>query len=108
MGVAVNGIELHVVDDGPRAGPVVLLLHGFPELGYSWRHQIPALTQAGYRVLVPDLRGFGRSDAPADAAEYSITHLAADVLALIDHAGADRAVVVGHDWGADIAWKTAW
>jgi len=108
MRVPANGIELHVVDDGPRDGPVVVLLHGFPELGYSWRHQIPALTGAGYRVLVPDLRGFGNSDAPDDPAAYAIAELAADTLALIDHVGADHAVVIGHDWGADIAWKTAW
>ena len=108
MPVAVNGVELWVVEQGPADGPVVVLLHGFPELGYSWRHQIPALTREGYRVVVPDLRGFGRSQAPADIAAYSVAQMSADVVGLIDHAGADRAVVVGHDWGADIAWKTAW
>jgi len=108
MDVSVNGVELWVVEDGPPDGPVVVLLHGFPELGYSWRHQIPALTAAGFRVVVPDLRGFGRSDAPPDPADYSITPLAGDVVGLIDRAGAEEAVVVGHDWGADIAWKTAW
>ena len=108
MRLPVDGIELWVVDEGPRDGPLVVLIHGFPELGYSWRHQIPALTGAGYRVLVPDVRGFGRSDAPPEIADYAITEHVADVVALIDHAGADAAVVVGHDWGADIAWKTAW
>ena len=108
MDVSVNGVELWVVEDGPEDGPVVVLLHGFPELGYSWRHQIPALTGAGFRVVVPDLRGFGRSHAPPDLADYSITPLAGDVVGLIDRAGVEHAVVVGHDWGADIAWKTAW
>jgi pimeloyl-ACP methyl ester carboxylesterase len=108
MRVAVNGIDLWVVEDGPADGPVVVLLHGFPELGYSWRHQIPALTEAGFRVVVPDLRGYGRSDAPPEIADYAISEMSADVIGLIDHAGVEQAVVVGHDWGADIAWKTAW
>ena len=103
-----GGVGLWVAEAGPEDGPVVVLLHGFPELGYSWRHQIPALAGAGYRVLAPDLRGFGRSDAPADTAAYSIRALAADVLALLDFAAAERGIVVGHDWGADVAWKTAW
>src|SRR5947207_13691355 len=108
MRANVNGVELWVVEDGPAGGPVVVLLHGFPELGFSWRHQIPALTGAGFRVVVPDLRGFGRSQAPPDVADYAITQLAGDVVGLIDRAGVDQAVVVGHDWGADTAWKTAW
>jgi pimeloyl-ACP methyl ester carboxylesterase len=87
---------------------VAILLHGFPELGFSWRHQIPALAGAGWRLLVPDLRGFGRSDVPTNVEAYRIDVLVGDVLALMDDAGARRAVVIGHDWGADIAWKTAW
>jgi pimeloyl-ACP methyl ester carboxylesterase len=106
--VPINGIGLWLHQAGPEDGPVVVLLHGFPELGYSWRHQIPALAEAGYRVLTPDLRGFGRSDAPAEVEAYASTELAGDVVALLDHAGADAGVVVGHDWGADVAWKTAW
>jgi pimeloyl-ACP methyl ester carboxylesterase len=86
----------------------VVLLHGFPELGFSWRHQIEPLSAAGYRLLVPDLRGFGGSDAPAATEDYAIDVLAADVLAMIGHAGAEQATVIGHDWGADLAWKTAW
>lgn len=103
-----DGVELAVRIEGPDDGPVLVLLHGFPELGYSWRHQIPALAGAGYRLLVPDLRGFGDSDAPPAVEAYRIDHLSADVLALLDHAGAAKGIVVGHDWGADVAWKTAW
>jgi pimeloyl-ACP methyl ester carboxylesterase len=110
LGVHVDGagVRLWIEEHGPRDGPLVVLLHGFPELGYSWRRQVPALAGAGFRVVVPDLRGFGRSDAPADVAAYAIGEHARDVLALVDRAGADQAVLVGHDWGADIAWKTAW
>lgn len=106
--VQINGIELAVDEHGPPDGKVVVLLHGFPELGFSWRHQVGPLAAAGYRVLVPDLRGFGGSDAPPDAEDYAIDVLARDVVGLIDHAGTDAAVVIGHDWGADVAWKTAW
>jgi epoxide hydrolase A/B len=108
MRVATNGIELWLHEAGPEDGPVVVLLHGFPELGYSWRHQIPALAEAGYRVLTPDLRGFGRSDAPVEVEAYTSTELAGDVVGLLDHAGVDAGVMIGHDWGADAAWKTAW
>ena len=104
----VNGIELAVTEYGPADGPVVVLLHGFPELAFSWRHQIGPLATAGYRLLVPDLRGYGDSDAPGAAREYAIDVLARDVLGLLDHAGAEKATVIGHDWGADLAWKTAW
>lgn len=104
----INGIELAVAEHGPVDGPVVLLLHGFPELGYSWRHQVGPLAAAGYRVLVPDMRGFGDSDAPDEVDEYAVDVLARDVLGLLDHAGVEQGVVIGHDWGADVAWKTAW
>jgi pimeloyl-ACP methyl ester carboxylesterase len=106
--VDVGGVRLWTLEAGPRDGPLVVLVHGFPELAYSWRHQIEPLAAAGYRVLAPDVRGVGRSDRPPEIADYAMTALAGDVVGLIDHAGADRAVVVGHDWGADIAWKTAW
>ena len=75
-----DGTELHVSEHGAAGDPVLVLLHGFPELGYSWRHQIPALIDAGYRVLVPDMRGFGRSDAPAETEAYAVDRLAQDVL----------------------------
>jgi len=103
-----DGTGIHLVEEGPPDGRVVVLLHGFPELGFSWRHQIPPLGAAGYRVLVPDLRGYGRSDVPAPVEAYAIDVLTADVVALVDAAGAQRAVVVGHDWGAEVAWRTAW
>jgi pimeloyl-ACP methyl ester carboxylesterase len=103
-----DGVELHVAEYGSPGDPVLVLLHGFPELGYSWRHQIPALAGAGYRLLVPDLRGFGRSDAPEAVEAYSVEVLAGDVLTLFEAAGVKRGVVIGHDWGADVAWKTAW
>jgi pimeloyl-ACP methyl ester carboxylesterase len=104
----VNGIELAVSDHGPVDGPVVVLLHGFPELGFSWRHQLGPLTAAGFRLLVPDLRGFGDSDAPEAVEEYAIDVLARDVVGLLDEIGVERGTVIGHDWGADLAWKTAW
>jgi pimeloyl-ACP methyl ester carboxylesterase len=105
--VAHDGLELHVAEAGPTDGPVVLLLHGFPECWYSWRHQLGALAAAGYRVLAPDQRGYGRSSAPPDVADYTVLHLVGDAVALLDDAGADRAVVVGHDWGAPVAWHAA-
>jgi len=106
--VNVNGINLAVAEHGPADGSLVVLLHGFPELGFSWRHQVEPLAAAGYRLLVPDLRGFGDSDAPAEVEAYAIDVLAGDVLGLVDIAGVEQATLIGHDWGADLAWKTAW
>jgi pimeloyl-ACP methyl ester carboxylesterase len=103
--VRVNGIDVHLAEAGD--GPPVVLLHGFPELWYSWRHQIPALAQAGYHVIVPDLRGYGRTTAPAAVGDYAMTRMVADVTGLLDLLGEDRAVLAGHDWGANIAWATA-
>lgn len=94
------GIEVEVVGEGT---PVVLL-HGFPDSGRLWRHQVPALTDAGFRVIVPDQRGYGASDKPAEVEAYSLPFLAGDVLAVLDHLGDERAHVVGHDWGAAVAW----
>ncbi len=99
------GIELECLDAG--AGPLVILLHGFPELAHSWRHQLPALVAAGYRVLVPNQRGYGQSSAPSAIEAYDLDALAADVAALIRWAGGPPAVVIGHDWGAPVAWHTA-
>lgn len=102
----VNGVRLRVLEAGPADGPLVILTHGFPELAYSWRHQIPVLAAAGYHVLAPDQRGYGGSSRPDDIAAYDIAALTADVVGLIDAAGAQRAALVGHDWGAVVAWTT--
>ncbi len=103
--VPVQGITLRVVEAGPEDGPLVVLLHGFPEFWFGWRKQIPALARAGYRVWVPDQRGYGDSDKPPRVADYAVATLARDVTGLIDAAGAERAAaVVGHDWGAAVAW----
>lgn len=101
--IATNGIELHVVEAGE--GFPVVLAHGFPELSYSWRHQIPALAEAGYHVLAPDQRGYGRSDRPEAIEDYDMLHLTDDLLGLLDDIGAERAVFVGHDWGSLIVWQ---
>jgi pimeloyl-ACP methyl ester carboxylesterase len=101
--VSTNGVELHVLDAGE--GFPVVLAHGFPELAYSWRHQIPVLAQAGYRVLAPDQRGYGRSSAPASVDDYDILHLTDDLLGLLDDIGEERAVFVGHDWGSMVVWQ---
>jgi len=103
--VQANGIAIHVAEAG--SGPLVLLLHGFPELWYSWRHQLPALAGAGYRAVAPDMRGYGRTDRPAEIGRYTQLHAAGDVVGLLDALGAEQAVVVGHDWGAPVAWNTA-
>jgi pimeloyl-ACP methyl ester carboxylesterase len=100
--IAVGDISLSVLDEGE--GEAVLLLHGFPDSAALWRHQIPALVGAGYRVIAPDLRGFGDSDKPADARAYRIALIVADMAALLDTLGVERVRVVGHDWGAAVAW----
>ena len=105
--IETNGITLHLVQDGPPNGPLVILLHGFPEFWYGWRRQIPALAQAGYRVWAPDQRGYSRSDKPAGIAAYNLDELAQDVLGLIQAAGEEQAAVIGHDWGAGVAWWLA-
>nr|WP_279321420.1 alpha/beta hydrolase [Salinibacter altiplanensis] len=102
-----RGVRLHVSVAGPEDGPLVVLLHGFPEFWYGWRHQIPALVEAGYRVVVPDQRGYNRSDAPRAVAAYDLDVLVDDVCAVIDAMGRARAAVVGHDWGAMVAWHLA-
>lgn len=103
--IDVNGVRLHVAEQGD--GPLVLLLHGWPESWYSWRHQIPVLADAGYRVVAPDQRGYARSEQPPDVEDYTLLHLAGDVVGLIDALGEKQAVLVGHDWGAPVAWVTS-
>lgn len=97
-------VELDVHEAGVEGDPVVLLLHGFPESSHSWRHQMQPLAEAGHHVLAPDQRGYGRSTAPRDVAAYSGEQLTSDVCALLDDVGVEQAVVVGHDWGALLAW----
>ena len=101
----VNGIRLHYVHVGE--GPLVVLLHGFPEFWYSWRHQIPALAKAGFHVVAPDMRGYNLSDRPRDWRRYDADILAQDIAGLIDHLGEGTAYLAGHDWGAVIAYQTA-
>jgi pimeloyl-ACP methyl ester carboxylesterase len=98
----VNGIRYHYVEAG--GGPSVLLLHGFPELWYSFRHQLPELARAGYRAIAPDLRGFGETEVTPAVEDYSLLRHAADVKALLDGLGISEVVLVGHDWGANLAW----
>lgn len=100
-------VKLHAVEAGPESGPLVLLLHGFPEFWYGWRRQIGPLAAAGYRVLAPDQRGYNLSEKPHGVAAYGLDRLAGDVLGLLDALGRERAFLVGHDWGGAVAWWTA-
>ncbi|MBB5867239.1 pimeloyl-ACP methyl ester carboxylesterase [Allocatelliglobosispora scoriae] len=103
--ISVNGVELEVFEAGrENAGKPIVLCHGWPEHAFSWRHQMPALAAAGYHVIVPNQRGYGRSSRPADVAEYDIEHLTGDLVALLDHYGYEDATFVGHDWGAMVVW----
>lgn len=103
--LSVNGIRMHIAEQG--SGPLILMCHGWPELWYSWRHQLPALADAGYHVVVPDMRGFGATDAPADASAYSILHTVGDMVALVAALNEREAIIIGHDWGAPVAWNAA-
>ncbi|MFG1931719.1 alpha/beta fold hydrolase [Mycobacterium sp. NPDC048908] len=105
--VETNGISLRLHEAGDQTAPVVVLAHGFPELAYSWRHQIPAIAAAGYHVLAPDQRGYGGSDRPDAIEAYDIHALTGDLVGLLDAVGAERAVFIGHDWGAMVVWHTA-
>jgi pimeloyl-ACP methyl ester carboxylesterase len=105
--IETNGIRLNVVQDGPVEGPLVILLHGFPEFSFGWRQQIPYLASAGYRVWAPDQRGYNLSDKPEGIAAYNLDELAADVIGLINAAGQEQAFLIGHDWGASVAWWAA-
>jgi len=103
--VSVNGLTMHIAEQG--AGPLVLLLHGFPESWYSWRHQFQPLADAGFHVVAPDQRGYAGTDKPEAIDQYTLLHLVGDVIGLIHALGEREAVVVGHDWGAPVAWNTA-
>ena len=103
--LAANGIELNLLEQGE--GPLVVLCHGFPELAFSWRHQLPALSDAGFRVVAPDMRGYGHSSAPLEREAYDIVSLCGDMCGLLDALGEESAVFVGHDWGANVVWQLA-
>lgn len=105
--IETNGVRLRTLEAGTPGQPVVVLAHGFPELAYSWRHQVPALAAAGYHVIAPNQRGYPGSDAPQDIDEYNIEALADDLLGILDDVGADKATFVGHDWGAAVTWHVA-
>ena len=105
--IETNGIKLHVVQAGPKSGIPVVLLHGFPEFWYGWRHQIPALVEAGCRVIVPDQRGYNLSDKPQGAKNYDVFTLVDDIIGLIDALEYEKVNLVGHDWGAVVAWTLA-
>lgn len=103
--IATNGINMHIAEAG--SGPLVVLCHGFPESWYSWRHQLSALADAGYHVVAPDQRGYGATEAPDAPDAYTQFHLVGDIVGLVKALGEERAVIVGHDWGAPVAWNAA-
>ena len=106
--IAVNGIELEVFEAGQEnAGNPIVLCHGWPELAFSWRHQMEALAAAGYHVIAPNQRGYGNSSRPAEVSDYDIVHLSGDLVGLLDHFGYEDATFVGHDWGANVVWSAA-
>ena len=105
--VATNGIELNIAEQGPADGPLVLMLHGFPESWYSWRHQFAPLAAAGYHAVAPDMRGYGKSDKPGDISAYNQVEVMRDIIGLIPALGYETAIVFGHDWGAPTAWGCA-
>jgi pimeloyl-ACP methyl ester carboxylesterase len=104
MRIQGDGVELEVRDEGDRGAPAVLLVHGFPDSSHLWRHQIAALTDAGLRTVAPDMRGFGASDKPTAVDDYRLTRAVADLVAILDALEIEKAHVVGHDWGAAVAW----
>ncbi len=106
--ISVNGVELEVFEAGRKnAGKPIVLCHGWPEHAFSWRHQVPALVEAGYHVIVPNQRGYGNSSHPSEVTAYDIEHLAGDLVALLDHYGYQDATFIGHDWGAMVTWWLA-
>src|SRR6266851_7220085 len=103
--IETNGLRMHIAEQG--TGPLVLLCHGFPELWNAWRYQFSALSEAGYRVVAPDLRGYGQTDQPDNVEVYTLLHLVGDLIGVLDILGEQRAILVGHDWGAALAWHAA-
>lgn len=105
--VTTNGIKMAVFEDGPKDGLAVVMCHGFPELAYSWRYQIPALAKAGFRAIAPDQRGYGLTSRPEKTEDYDIHHLTGDLVGMLDALGIKKAVFVGHDWGGMVVWQMA-
>ncbi|HEY0748620.1 MAG TPA: alpha/beta hydrolase [Steroidobacteraceae bacterium] len=103
--IEANGIRMHIAEQG--SGPLVLLCHGFPESWYSWRHQLKALAEAGFHAVAPDMRGYGNTDRPAEIERYTLFHLVGDMVGILDSLSERTAVIVGHDWGAPVAWHAA-
>lgn len=103
--IQTNGINMHIAEAG--SGPLVVFCHGWPESWYSWRHQLPALAEAGFHAVAPDQRGYGQSDKPQAIDQYSQLHMVGDIVGLLDALGEETAVIVGHDWGAPVAWNSA-
>jgi pimeloyl-ACP methyl ester carboxylesterase len=103
--IEANGIPIHIAEQG--SGPLVLLCHGFPESWYSWRHQLQALSEAGFHAVAPDMRGYGDSGHPAEIERYSLFHLVGDMIGVLDALAEKTAVIAGHDWGAPVAWHAA-
>lgn len=101
----INGIQMHLAEQG--SGPLVVLCHGFPESWYSWRHQLQALSAAGFHAMAPDMRGYGKTDRPEAIDQYTLFHLVGDMVGLLDALDAETAVIAGHDWGAPVAWHAA-
>jgi len=100
-----NGLKVHIAEQG--SGPLVLFCHGFPESWYSWRHQIPPIAAAGYHAVAPDLRGYGGTDAPPERESYTIMDLVGDMVGVVAELGEKQATIIGHDWGATVAWHAA-
>jgi pimeloyl-ACP methyl ester carboxylesterase len=103
--VDTNGLRMHLVEQG--SGPLVVLCHGFPESWYSWRHQLPALAEAGFHAVAPDMRGYGQTDRPEEIDQYTLLHLVGDMVGLLDALGVEQTAIAGHDWGAPVAWHAA-
>ena len=103
--IKTNGIQMHIAEQG--TGPLVLFCHGFPESWYSWRHQLKALSEAGFHAVAPDMRGYGQTEQPEAIDQYTLLHLVGDMVGVLDALGEQTAVIVGHDWGAPVAWHSA-
>src|SRR6266852_9097558 len=103
--IETNGLRMHLAEQG--TSPLILLCHGFPELWYSWRYQFSTLAQAGYHVVAPDLRGYGQTDRPTEIAAYTLLHMVGDLVGLLDALGEQQAILISHDWGANVAWHAA-